>query len=92
MSRNSFDILATVCRELANISAIQQEDTEKDWDDRRFNPTSKLLLKCSVLSRAFREAAAPYVFRTINLELAWPTIEVRMEALKSSDLLKRYVR
>jgi hypothetical protein len=92
MSRNSFDILATICRELAIISSTQQEKTEEEWDDRRFNPRSKLLLKCSVLSRAFREAAAPYVFRAINLHIAWSDIEVRMEALKTSHLLKRYVR
>ena len=92
MSRNSFDILASVCRELDTINTHQQEESEKDWDDHRYNATSILLLKCATLSKAFREAAIPFIFRTINLDTSWPTIEVRMEALKKSDLLKRYVR
>lgn len=86
-----FDILVAICAELAAATADEQEKSGKEWDNVRYNDRSISLLRCSLISKDFREAAAPFVFRTINLCESWSQIQDRVEALRSSEMLKRYV-
>lgn len=92
MSRDSFDILSTICAELATKHARLLSESERSWDDYHLKHANSALLACSQVSRAFREAALPFIFKTITLSTSWYQIETRMEALKSSALLIRYVR
>jgi hypothetical protein len=103
---DNFDILSLICSELASQYAILQEEgpqlvyahkghiipSETTWDISRRSHANYTLFSCSRVAKTFRAASLPFIFRTITLASTVHKVETRLEALRSSALLRRYVR